>query len=93
MIMDMDGSEIKHRQDDQNVYVFMIVISLLHSFSSEPSEQSGFPSHIHVRGMHSPLVFRQVNSSVLHTRFSGKKRKKNVRPEKNSCKMIAMWGK
>jgi len=43
---------------------------LLHSFSSEPSEQSGLPSHIHVSGMHSPLAFRQVNSSVLHTRFS-----------------------
>lgn len=58
-------------------------IRLLHSFSSEPSEQSGLLSHIHVSGMHSPLVFRQVNSSVLHTRFSGmivkkKKKKTNV---------------
>jgi len=52
---------------------------LLHSFSSEPSEQSGLPSHIHVSGMHSPLALRQVNSSVLHTRFSEITREQDFR--------------
>jgi hypothetical protein len=57
---------------------------LLHSFSSEPSEQSGLPSHIHVSGMHSPLALRQVNSSVLHTRFSEITTQQDVRTD--SCK-------
>ncbi|KAE9545607.1 hypothetical protein AGLY_001150 [Aphis glycines] len=52
---------------------------LLHSFSSEPSEQSGLPSHIHVSGIHSPLALRQVNSSVLHTRFSEIKTQQEIR--------------
>lgn len=49
--------------------------NLLHDFSSLPSEQSGFPSHIQVSGTHSPGTDLQVNSSKLQTFFSGIKNK------------------
>lgn len=44
-----------------------VVFCLLHAFSSEPSEQSGLSSHIHVRGTQSPGLDLHVNSSGLHT--------------------------
>lgn len=41
-------------------------MSLLHAFSSDPSEQSALSSHIHVSGTHSPSLPLHVNSSGPH---------------------------
>lgn len=51
-----------HKEFENSQKAIKIKYSL-HVASSDPSLQSLFPSHIHVNGMHSPLLLRQAKSS------------------------------